>query len=426
MAASNLDQVIPRLYKLEQVAAYMGLSKIAFSKLLPKLREGGFPNALSYIGRWDRKLIDAWLDRMSGLSSGPIGFYPTEPSKIGNRIVPIKATARKPPKERCGSTYTVGDAIRDYLEWFRDHRKSFRSTKYTCDAYIVPHFGHRVAEDLESPEIRAWHQALSNSPRARHVAYGKPRKYMPPPATDEEKRRRRNTANRTLMVMRAALNMAVRDGKITNDTAWRSVQAFRGVVLEKADYLTVDECRKLAAVVSPDFRNLMRAALYTGARLMELARMTAADFNPEAGTVQFMRTKTSKGRHVSLTEEGSAFFQQITYNVFRTDIVLRRSDGDPWRPADPCYRLKTACQVACVKHISFHAFRHTYASLLAMSGASSLVIAKNLGHSSTDSSERYYSHLSPEYLGAEVRTRMPDLQLDRFEFAPSIAVPQTA
>jgi integrase len=400
----------PRLWTLEQVANCMGLERQSLEQVLPAMRKRGFPNAIPGVGRWDRKIVDAWLDHLSGLRSERVGFYPAAAAMLAPEG--IRPTENLPAELRSPGSFTVGEAIGAYMEWMRDHRKSARSAQYSCDAYILPHFGHRAVADLRAPQIRAWHQAMANSPKRRHVGFGQPPQFMPPPKTDDEKRRRRHTANRNLMILKAALNMAVREGQVVNDTAWRNVRAFRDVVLEKATYLSIEDCRRLLKLVAGDFRRLVRAGLYTGARLMELARMKAGDYNPQAGTIHFPRTKTAHGRQVSLTEEGQQFFSELTTNLHPTDLILRRGDGNGWRAQDPGHRLRAACDAAGIPEFTFHTLRHTYASWLVMAGTPIAVVAKNLGHATTASCDKFYAHLSPEYLGAEVRERMPAMGFD--------------
>ena len=74
-------------------------------------------------------------------------------------------------------------------------------------------------------------------------------------------------------------------------------------------YLTIAEAQRLINASEPDFRQLVQAALQTGARYSELARLTVTDFNPDVGTVQILQSKSGKPRHIVLTDEGSAFFK---------------------------------------------------------------------------------------------------------------------
>ena len=116
---------------------------------------------------------------------------------------------------------------------------------------------------------------------------------------------------------------------------------------------------------------------------------------------------TRQARHVILTEEGNLFFVERVGNLHPEDLIFRRADGEKWRPADPCHRLRIPAREAGLGHINFHMFRHTYASLLAEQGTNMAVIAKNLGHRQTEVAERYYAHLSEGYVAKEIRTRMP-------------------
>jgi hypothetical protein len=83
-----------------------------------------------------------------------------------------------PADLRSKNPYTVAEAVDDYLSWFRQHHKSAEAVTYKCNATILPHFGHRKVEELTPPQIRAWHEAIANTPKTRHVAYGQPRKPM--------------------------------------------------------------------------------------------------------------------------------------------------------------------------------------------------------------------------------------------------------
>ena len=58
--------IAPRLLTREQAAAYCGLSVHAFSEWV---KTGRLPGPIRGTLRWDRKAIDAALDRASGLQA---------------------------------------------------------------------------------------------------------------------------------------------------------------------------------------------------------------------------------------------------------------------------------------------------------------------------------------------------------------------
>ena len=84
------------------------------------------------------------------------------------------------------------------------------------------------------------------------------------------------------------------------------------------------KAKRLINSCQGDFRALVHAALQTGARYGELARLQVADFNQEAGTLHVRKSKTNNDRHIVLTPEGIAFFRQLTVGRPGSDLLLGR------------------------------------------------------------------------------------------------------
>jgi len=59
-------------------------------------------------------------------------------------------------------------------------------------------------------------------------------------------------------------------------------------------------------------------------------------------------------------------------------------------------RLEKHCDIAGIKKIRIHDFRHSHASLLINNGANVVLVAKRLGHSSTEQTLNTYAHLFPD------------------------------
>jgi integrase len=69
--------------------------------------------------------------------------------------------------------------------------------------------------------------------------------------------------------------------------------------------------------------------------------------------------------------------------------------------------MAAACARARIEpRISFHALRHTYASLAVMNGAPLPVIAAALGHTTTRMTQRY-AHLSKTFVSDAIRAAAP-------------------
>ena len=69
MAGKRLRQVLaPRLMNAQQTADYLGRSLSWFQAHRPDLERNGFPQPVPFIGSWDRRAVDHWLDRQGGLT----------------------------------------------------------------------------------------------------------------------------------------------------------------------------------------------------------------------------------------------------------------------------------------------------------------------------------------------------------------------
>lgn len=155
-----------------------------------------------------------------------------------------------------------------------------------------PHFAHARALELAkltAKRIEDWQAALATAPKlARSSRFAKGRKETAIDAEDADAvRARRATANRTLTVLKAALNHAYLKRRVASDDAWRRVRPFRGADAPVVHFLSDDECRRLVNACEGGFRDLVRAALLTGCRYGELTRMRCEDFHAEAGTLMF-------------------------------------------------------------------------------------------------------------------------------------------
>jgi integrase len=166
--------------------------------------------------------------------------------------------------------------------------------------------------------------------------------------------------------------------------------------------------KRLINASALDFRLLVRSALATGCRFGELSALTVGDFNPDSGTLHIRTSKSGKGRHVVLTEEGIEFFRAQCAGRAGTDRMLPKADGGRWLKSHQTRPMADACAGARINPpANFHCLRHTYASLTIMAGAPLMVVARNLGHVDTRMVEKHYGHLAPSYVADAIRAAAP-------------------
>jgi integrase len=309
---------------------------------------------------------------------------------------------------------TVGDAMNSYIEFLEGHRKSASDVRYCDSSVIRPRLGNMLVADLTTEELQRWHAELAKAPARLRTRPGEKQNHRAPSTDPESKRQRQNTANRQLVMLKAALNRAWRSGKAPSNVAWTRVQPFRGVDAARARYLTVAEAQRLVNACDPDFRSLAQAALATGARYGELAALEVHDFNPDTGTIHVRTSKSGKGRHIVLADEGVGLFTRLTAGRAGNELILLKANGKAWRKSHQRNPMRDACTRAHIKPaMGFHGLRHTWASLAVMNGTPLLVAAKNLGHRDTRMVEKFYGHLAPNFIADAIRAGAP-----KFGFKP--------
>jgi integrase len=320
--------------------------------------------------------------------------------------------AREEAGDATADSFTVRDAVEEYLQDYkRRSGKALDRITYNIDAHILPALGDVQVSKLSKKEIDKWRHSIAESPGRRRTRRGEAQKYRDLPADDPEARRRRkHTANKILTILKAALNYAHDQHGFPNSDAWKEVKAFRDVDVPKVRYLTDDESRRLVNACPPDLRAMVTAALLTGARYSELARLRSGDFNADVGTIYVAESKNGKDHHIALTDEGHRFFTDTTAGQVGTELIFRKTGGGPWKHTHQYRPLKAACATAkIIPAIGFHILRHTYGSRLAMRDVPMAVIAKQLGHTNTRTTERHYAHLSKGYVAETVRAAFDNI-----------------
>jgi integrase len=303
---------------------------------------------------------------------------------------------------------TVRRAVEEYVEFLEHERESADDARYRAEAFIYPALGEIELDKLSTKTVRDWLRSVAKTPPRLRTAKGEEQRFRKIGTDVEATRRRRSSANRTLTVLKAALNRQWRDGNVASDAAWRRVEPFESVDAARVRYLSIAEAKRLINASEPDFRALVQGALHTGARYGELARLEVADFNTDSETLAIRRSKSGKPRHVELTEEGAQFFRQHCAGRAGSERMFLKTNGTVWGKSHQERPIKKAnARAKIAPPIKFHELRHTYCSHAVMNGVSTLVVAKTLGHSDTRMVEKHYGHLAPSYLREAIRAGAP-------------------
>ena len=206
--------------------------------------------------------------------------------------------------------------------------------------------------------------------------------------------------NRYLAWLRHVLNLAVRDGKLSTNpvTKLKMYREPKG----KTRFLSPQEESRLMESLGPLYGPWARLAMLTGLRQMEQFSLRWPHVDLERGLLTLPTTKAGEVQYVHLNDEAIAILRrleswQISPWVFpsenpATHMDARNFYARVWTPA---------VQRTGIEWCTWHDLRHTFASRLAMNGATEGTIATLLRHSTTALVKRY-AHLSPSHLKAAV------------------------
>ena len=293
--------------------------------------------------------------------------------------------------------YTVREAIQAYVEDRKKHKaKTADRMDGDLQRHVIPILGDVALAKLTKKRLEDWQNKVAASPTYRAGVQGKA------PETEDEIRARQESANRVWKNFKAALNLAHRDKRIATNAGWRDVMAFEGTKRPRVRFLSIKEQKRLVdAATSDDFRRLLQAGLFIGAREGEIARLVAKDFDLSHRTVFIEKTKRGKARYVDVSPEAGLFFQECieglepNARIFpRTTYDRKQKDASgEWSRSEISRMMKELCKIAKLELLVFHELRHTCASTWINAGMSLFHVAQQLGHRDTRMVEEHYGHL---------------------------------
>ncbi|GJE61617.1 tyrosine-type recombinase/integrase [Methylobacterium trifolii] len=267
-----------------------------------------------------------------------------------------------------GTPLTVELAADAYLSGLeaRNNRTAY-DARLRLRRLFLPRFGTMRIEDLTRRQLEAWRDGLVQKD-----------------GDAERRRRSQDTANRVLSIVKALLNHAVGDpaNRISDDSAWRLVRPFQGVARAREVHFTVAEVlRLLTATNDTAFRDLLTAGFLTGARYGELCVCEVRHFDHDRETLNVPSGKTGP-RAVILQPEAVSFFARLVGIRGKSEPLLARTHGQPWKPSDQQRPMERAIALAGLDpEGTFYALRHSYISRSIEAGMPLTVLAENCGTS---------------------------------------------
>lgn len=157
----------------------------------------------------------------------------------------------------------------------------------------------------------------------------------------------------------------------------------------------------------------------TGLRFSEALALTPADFNFSRQSISVSKTWDYKGEGDFLPTKNQSSIRKVQIDwqtvIQFSQLIKDLPEDKPIFVKGKVYNstvngvLERYCKKAEVPVISIHGLRHTHASLLLFAGVSIASVARRLGHSSMNTTQKTYLHIIQELENRDVDLVMRSL-----------------
>jgi integrase len=194
-----------------------------------------------------------------------------------------------------------------------------------------------------------------------------------------------NTAATYFSIFKAALKQAFVDGYLTVDLSAK----IKGIQEQESrrEYLTVEELNTLAA--TPCERDVLkRSALFsalTGLRHCDIQKLRWKEISMDGNQARlhFTQQKTKGVEYTPISEQAL----QLCGERRGSEQLVFEDLPDPAWISKPLRRWVEAAGIK--KRITYHCFRHTFATLQLSSGTDIYTVSKMLGHTNVKTTQIY-------------------------------------
>lgn len=207
--------------------------------------------------------------------------------------------------------------------------------------------------------------------------------------------RSESSLNRDMTTLRAALNLAIENGDVTSDHAWKvKLKPVKSADNRREVYLDPVQRKKLIEAAPADLASFLRALCLLPLRPGAVAALNAGSFDKRLSTLSIGKDKTGNDRRITLPPATAAFFAEQAKNKLPAAPLLTRADGKRWDKDAWKYPIKDAVKAAGLPlATTAYALRHsTITDLVAVHKLPTLTVAQ-LSGTSVLMIERHYGHL---------------------------------
>lgn len=268
----------------------------------------------------------------------------------------------------------LSDLIGRYKKHYEVHHSSPETVEAQC-ANLIRHLGN-IPIDQIGPYLAPGY--LSN-----RLGDG-----VGPKAANDDMRR-----------LSALLTLARDDGILERNllSGWKKLKE----PTPRTRWLTYQEEERLLAECDEEFGRLVQIAILSGMRQAEQLTCRPSQILWESREIYLPKTKNGDARHVPMSKRLRELVR-AQLEIGSEWLCPNRSRTNRWLKDNLRRRLNAVLARASIEDCTWHTFRHTFCSRLAMAGVPLRTIQILAGHKSIKTTERY-AHLSDTHLHDEVK-----------------------
>lgn len=348
-----------------------------------------------------------------------LGFRKTAIGSSGTWIVRIQDNSKKYLSESLGSldTYPAysrfNEAVINANKWLEKRRGGLSPTSLTVSEafsrYVEKHriAGRKAAvKDLESryrrwlePDLQLAQTKLSDLTQCQIQKWRT--KLATTPALLQDKARTGtavlspSSVNREMAVLKAALNLAVRDGLAGSDLAWKyQLLPIKNATQRRECYLDVNQRKKLIASAQPDLAIFINAMALLPLRPGAVASLKVSDFDKRLGLLKIRKDKSAQDRSIELPTKTVQFLAEQAKYKESFEPILSRANGKFWNKDSWKNPFKNAVKTAGLPlEVTAYALRHAVITDLISLHSLDTVTVAILSGTSLGMIEKHYGHL---------------------------------
>lgn len=247
-----------------------------------------------------------------------------------------------------------------FLEYAKTHKRSWKRDEQML-GHLKRHFGDVDLGDIDALRVEEYQQK-----RIREVC----------PAT----------VNRELALLKHMFNVAERWSMHRGANPVRLVKFLPEDNL-KFQTLSTDDERKLLGFAPPYLREMIVFAINTGLRCGDIFHLQWEEVDLEQRRLSIIMKKTRHTLEVPLNDTAAEILEARQGVKHGPHVFYNPATGDRFH--DVKLGLKSAVKRAGLSGITWHTFRHTFASRLTRNGADLVTVKELLGHSTVTVTMRY-------------------------------------